>query len=138
MLEKNKLPGGLNRGFTVYTIRYDQYFFQLTYLQSKLSSFIDSLHLILKKIYYLIQIKHSNHWKDGFKVLILELHPFTMKRTWIQSLTSVQLAHVQAVFFFHKLESLAGENINFSVFGENKIKYNNFLVSKQFQRTHSV
>ena len=55
--------------------------------------------------------------------------------------TKVYLAHVQA-FIFHKLESLAGENIILLyLFGKknNKIyKINNFQVSKQFQRTHSV
>ena len=61
--------------------------------------------------HYLIQIKHSNHWKekekkpcsvkDGFKVLILKLHPFSMKR--LNADTKVHLAHVQAFFINWKV-----------------------------------
>ena len=61
--------------------------------------------------HYLIQIKHSNHWKekekkpcsvkDGFKVLILKLHPFSMKR--LNADTKVLLAHVQAFFINWKV-----------------------------------
>ena len=50
--------------------------------------------------------------------------------------TTVHLAHVQA--FFYKLESLAGENIILLYLLGKKKKLNNFQVSKQFQRTHSV
>ena len=60
---------------------------------------------------------HSSHWKDerkkpnlvkdGFRVLILKLHPFSMKR--LNTDTKIHLAHVQA--FFYKLESVAGEKI---------------------------
>ena len=51
--------------------------------------------------------------------------------------TTVHLAYVQA--FFYKLESLAGENISLLyLFGKKKKIKNNFQVSKQFQRTHSV
>ena len=50
--------------------------------------------------------------------------------------TTVHLAHVQA--FFYKLESLAGENIILLYLFGKKNKLNNFQVSEQFQRTHSV
>ena len=60
---------------------------------------------------------HSSHWKhkrkkpnlikDGFRVLILKLHPFSMKR--LNTDTKIHLAHVQTFFF--KLESVAGEKI---------------------------
>ena len=50
--------------------------------------------------------------------------------------TTVHLAHVQA--FFDKLENLAGENIILLYLFGKKINKNNFQVSNQFQRTHSV
>ena len=52
--------------------------------------------------------------------------------------TKVYLAHVHAFFFFHKLESLAGENIILLYLFGKKNEINNFHVSQQFQRTHSV
>ena len=85
-------------------------------MQTEFSSFIYSIPLILK-FHYLIQIKRSNHWKerkktcaviDGFKVLILKLHPFTMKRTWMQTLQFIYLLFKP---FFYKLDCLAGENV---------------------------
>ena len=54
--------------------------------------------------------------KDGFKVLILKLHPFSMKR--LNADTKVHLAHVQA--FFDKLESVAGEKYFCFTFSEEK------------------
>ena len=50
--------------------------------------------------------------------------------------TKVHLAHIQA--FLYKLESLAGENIILLYLFGKKNKLNNFQVSEQFQRTHSV
>ena len=67
---------------------------------------------------------HSSHWKDkrkkpnlikdGFRVLILKLHPFSMKR--LNADTKVHLAHVQA-----KLESVAREKIFFLYLFDKKI-----------------
>ena len=45
--------------------------------------------------------------KDGFKVLILKLHPFSMKR--LNADTKVHLAHVQA--FFINWKALLAKNI---------------------------
>ena len=52
--------------------------------------------------------------KDGLRVLILKLHPFSIKR--LNADTKVHLAHVQA-----KLESVAGEKIFFLYLFDNKI-----------------
>ena len=110
--------------FNLYVLKkYNRYIFELT-LESKFSSFKYSIPLILKislsysyQAQYPLKRKKKKKLysvKDGFMVLILKLHPFSMKR--LNADTKVHLAHVQA-----KLESVAGEKIFFLYLFDKKI-----------------
>ena len=96
--------------FNLYVLKkYNQYFFQLI-LESKFSSFKYSISLISKiSLSYSDQAQHPLKRKkkkkpcsvkDGFKVLISKLHPFSMKRLNADT-NKVHLAHVQAFFLIY-------------------------------------
>ena len=96
--------------FNLYVLKkYNQYFFQLI-LESKFSSFKYSISLISR-----ISLSYSDQAqqplkrkkkkkpcsvKDGFRVLISKLHPFSMKRLNADT-NKVHLAHVQAFFLIY-------------------------------------